>query len=237
MLQTLLKNRKSFTKKPYCEDSDHVLGEILEQVNTDTGRYYKTPAGVLYPSVTTVTGLMGAKGIAAWRARIGEAEANKISSIASKRGTRIHQLCEDYINGAEITPDDYDYNDVINFTLLKKVIDDHIDNVHMQEVRLYSDYLKMAGTVDCVAEFKGMLSIIDFKTAKKAKNREYITNYFCQAAAYAIMYEERTGIPVSKIVIIISVDDDEVQVFEDRRNYYVTQLLEVREKYRLTYNI
>jgi len=216
MLQTLLKNRKSFTKKPYCEDSDHVLGEILEQVNTDTGRYYKTPAGVLYPSVTTVTGLMGAKGIAAWRARVGEAEANKISSTASKRGTRIHQLCEDYINGAEITPDDYDYNDVINFTLLKKVIDDNIDNVHMQEVRLYSDYLKMAGTVDCVAEFKGMLSIIDFKTAKKA---------------YAIMYEERTGIPVSKIVIIISVDDDEVQVFEDRRNYYVDKLLQVRKQY------
>jgi len=237
MLETLLNNRKHFTKKPYCENSDNVLGEIVEQVNTDSGRYYKTPAGVLYPSVTTVTGLMGADAIKAWRARVGEAEANMISKKASTRGTRIHKLCEDYIDGTYINPKDYDYNDFINFTLLKKVIDDHIDNIHMQEVRLYSDYLKMAGTVDCVAEFKGMLSIIDFKTAKKPKNREYITNYFCQAAAYAIMYEERTGIPVSKIVIIISVDDDEVQVFEDRRNYYVTQLLEVREKYRLTYNI
>ena len=237
MLKTLLNNRKHFTKKPYYENSEHVIGEILEQVNTDTGRYYKTPAGILYPSVTTVTGLMGADAIKAWRARVGEAEANKISSTASKRGTRIHQLCEDYINGSEIDHTKYDYNDAFNFEKLKTVIDNHIDNIHMQEARLYSDYLKMAGTVDCVAEFKGMLSIIDFKTAKKPKNREYITNYFCQAAAYAIMYEERTGIPVSKIVIIISVDDDEVQVFEDRRNYYVTQLLEVREKYRLTYNV
>ena len=237
MLQTLLKNRKSFTKKPYYEDSDNILGEQLEQVNTDSGRYYKTPAGVLYPSVTTVTGLMGADAIKEWRARVGEEEANKISKKASTRGTRIHQLCEDYIDGSEIDPKDYDYNDFINFTLLKKVIDDNIDNIHMQEVRLYSDYLKMAGTVDCVAEFQGRLSIIDFKTAKKPKNREYITNYFCQAAAYAIMYEERTSIPVSKIIIIISVDDDEVQIFEDRRDHYVTQLLEVREKYRLTYNV
>ena len=90
----------------------------------------------------------------------------------------------------------------------------------------------MAGTVDCIEEWKGKLAIIDFKTARKAKNREYITNYFCQAAAYAIMYEERYQIPVNRTVILISVDDEEPQVFEDRRDHYVDELLKVRQQYR-----
>lgn len=90
----------------------------------------------------------------------------------------------------------------------------------------------MAGTVDCVAEWKGKLAIIDFKTAKKAKNREYILNYFCQASAYAIMYEERYNIPVNRIVILISVDDEPPQVFEDYRNNFVKPLMDVREQYR-----
>jgi len=220
-------NRKSFTKK----DSDNVLGERLEQVNTDSGRYYKTPAGVLYPSVTTVTGLLGREAIAKWRSRVGEEEANKISHKAATRGTRIHQLCEDYINGDPINRKDYDFNDQLNFSLLKRVLDDHIDNVHMQEVRLYSDYLKMAGTVDCVADWDRKLSIIDFKTSKKLKEKRYIINYFCQAAAYAIMYEERTGIPVSQLVVVVSVDDEDPQVFVEKRDDHVELLLKLREQY------
>jgi genome maintenance exonuclease 1 len=95
----------------------------------------------------------------------------------------------------------------------------------------------MAGTVDCVAEWKGKLSIIDFKTAKKLKNRDYILNYFCQATAYAIMYEERYNIPVPRIVILISVDNEPPQVFEERRDLFVKQLLDVRQQYRDRYNV
>jgi genome maintenance exonuclease 1 len=231
MLQTLLKNRKSFTKL------NLTLDDTLEQVNTDSGRYYKTPAGALYPSVTTVTGLMGLEGIKAWRKKVGDEEANRISSKAASRGTRIHQLCEDYLNNADIDISKYDYNDALNFEVFKPLLDNNLDNIHLQETRMYSDYLKMAGTVDCVAEWKGKLAIVDFKTARKAKNREYITNYFCQASAYAIMYEELFKIPVSRIVILISVDNDEPQVFEDRRDYYVPELLKVREQYRQQYGI
>jgi ATP-dependent exoDNAse (exonuclease V) beta subunit len=210
---------------------------LLEQVNTDTGRYYKTPTGELYPSVTTVTGLMNAKAIHQWRARVGDEEANRISSQAATRGTRIHKLCEDYLNNDDIDASKYNFNDAFNFRLLKPILDANIDNIHLQEERLYSDYLKMAGTVDCVAEWKGKLSIIDFKTARKLKNKEYILNYFCQVSAYAIMYEERFNIPVSRIVILISVDDEEPQIFEERRDNYITPLMNVREDYRLKYGV
>lgn len=205
---------------------------MLEQVNTDTGRYYKTPTGDLYPSVTTVTGLMGEQGIKAWRKKVGEAEANRISTTAATRGTRIHNLCENYLANDDIDYSKYNFSDALNFKELKPYLDDYIDNIYLQEVRLYSDYLKMAGTVDCVAEWKGKLAIIDFKTARKLKNREYITNYFCQATAYAIMFEERYNIPVSRIVILISVDDEPPQVFEDRRDYYVKELMHWREVYK-----
>ena len=232
MLQGILRTRKQFTHLSQIKNDD-----ILEQVNTDTGRYYKTPTGVLYPSVTTVTGLMGQKAIQEWRKRVGEEEANKISSQAARRGTRIHQLCEDYLNGDDIDTSNYTFIDALNFKSLKIILDEHIDNIHMQETRLYSDYLRMAGTVDCIAEWKGKLAIIDFKTARKLKLKEYITNYFCQAAAYAIMYEERFGIPVSRLVIIISVDDEEPQIFEEKRNNYTKELLDVREQYKVKYGI
>jgi ATP-dependent exoDNAse (exonuclease V) beta subunit len=234
MLQQILAQRKHFTHHP-----PKILNstEVLEQVNTDTGRYYKTPTGELYPSVTTVTGLFSEEAIKQWRARVGNEEANRISSQAATRGTRIHQLCEDYLNNADIDPSKYSFNDVLNFEQLKSELDRNIDNIHLQEVRLYSDYLKMAGTVDCVAEWKGKLSIIDFKTAKKLKNRDYILNYFCQATAYAIMYEERYNIPVPRIVILISVDNEPPQVFEERRDLFVKQLLDVRQQYRDRYNV
>ena len=232
LLKEILATRKHFThlKKIHEEVT-------LEQVNTDSGRYYKTPAGDLYPSVTTVTGLMSKKDIMEWRKRVGEEEANKISSKATIRGTRMHKLFEDYLNNDEIDYTKYNYNDSLNFKEIKPIIDQYIDNIHLQEVRLYSDYLKMAGTVDCVAEWKGKLSIIDFKTATKHKNRDYITNYFCQASAYAIMYEERYQIPISRIVILISVDGDEPQIFEDRRDTYTNKLLEIRQLYKDLYNV
>lgn len=231
LLKDILAQRKHFTHLQKTLNED-----VLEQVNTDTGRYYKTPAGALYPSVTTVTGIMNEKSIREWRQKVGNEEANRISNKASVRGTRMHKLFEDYLDNAEIEVDKYNYNDAINFGEIKQLIDTNIDNIHLQETRLYSDYLEMAGTVDCVAEWKGKLSIIDFKTATKHKNRDYITNYFCQAAAYAIMFEERFEIPVDRIVILISVDDDIPQYFEERRNNFVQKLLEVRKQYKQLYN-
>ena len=106
---------------------------------------------------------------------------------------------------------------------------DRIDNIHGQEVALYSDHLRLAGRVDCIAEYNGKLSIIDFKTAAKPKRKEWIDNYFAQAAAYAIMYEERTDIPIDQSVIMIAVEGDEPQVFIEKRDNYVELLLNARD--------
>lgn len=229
LLENILATRKQFTHAP-----KEIVDE-LEQVNTETGRYYKTPAGLLYPSVTTVTGLFGKEAIIKWRKRVGEEQANKVSSQATRRGTKVHSLCEDYIAGHVIDGSKYSLTDLDSFLNLKTIIDQYIDNIHLQEVRLYSDFLKMAGTVDCIAEFDGRLAIIDFKTASKPKDKEYILNYFCQAAAYAIMYEERTEIPVPYIVIIISVQDDHPQIFCEKRDNYIKDLVGIRCKYQDLY--
>jgi len=213
------------------------ISEKVEQINTDSGRYYQTPSGVRYPSITTVVGMMNKKAIMEWRKRVGEEEANRISSKAASRGTRVHSICEDYLNNVDIYSKKYSIIDLESFSRLRPIFDTNIDNIHIQETRLYSDYLEVAGTVDCVAEYNGKLSIIDFKTALKPKSKDYITNYFCQASAYAVMYEERTGIPVSQIVIIISVDDEQPQVFIEKRDNYIPKLMEVRKEYKEVYGL
>jgi genome maintenance exonuclease 1 len=185
-----------------------------------------------------VVGLLSRDAILKWRKRVGEEEANRVSHKASARGTRIHELCENYINNVEdINLKRYDYNDLDNFAKLRQVMDSYIDNIRMQETRLWSDTFRMAGTVDCIADFDGKLSVIDFKTSKKLKEKDWITGYFCQATAYAIMYEELTGIPVPRTVIIISVDDEEPQIFVEKRDTYYPQMKEIREKYYEEYGV
>lgn len=224
-------------KNKTFQHTEKLIIEKVEQINTDSGRFYQTPTGARYPSVTTVVGLMNKDAIMEWRRRVGAEEANKISAKAASRGTRVHKICEDYINNEDVYNMKYSIIDLESFSRIKKVIDEKIDNVRLQEVKLYSDYLQMAGTVDCVAEYDGKLSIIDFKTAMKPKEKSYITNYFCQASAYAIMFEERTGIPIGQIVIMISVDDEEPQIFVERRDDYVDKLMEVRKQYKDKYGV
>ena len=200
----------------------------LQQVNEEGTRYYVTPEGNKYPSITTVLSAYNIKEIMAWRKRVGEEEANKISGKASSRGTRIHTLCEQYLDNKELTfktPLDTE-----TFNRFKPVLH-RINNIYAQEIRMYSDHLRIAGTVDCVAEFDGKLSIIDFKTSKRLKNEEDIENYFMQVSGYAVMFEERFGIPVNRIVVAIAVDDEEPQVFIGKRDTYISNLLYFRDLY------
>ena len=200
----------------------------LQQVNEDGTRYYVTPEGNKYPSVTTVLSEYNRKAIFEWRRSIGEEQANKITRTASSRGTRIHTLCESYLNNQE--PDFKTPLDKEMFNRFKPVLH-RIDNIHAQEVRMYSDHLRMAGTVDCIGKFDNKLSVIDFKTSSKVKNKDYIANYFMQTSAYAIMFEERFKIPVSQIVVAIAVEDSEPQVFIEKRDAYVQDLLYYRDLY------
>ena len=200
----------------------------LKQINENGTRYYVTPEGAKYPSVTTVLSAYNQKAIFEWRQRVGEEQANKISRQASSRGTRIHLLCEHYLDNKEP-----EFKTPLDKILFKSLIPTlhRIDNIYIQEQRMYSDHLRIAGTVDCIGEFDGKLSVVDFKTASKVKYKEDIENYFMQCSAYAIMFEERFGIPVSQIVVAIAVEENEPQIFIEKRDRYTKRLLEFRDLY------
>ena len=187
--------------------------EDLEAITTDKGRRYVMADGSHYPSITTVLSILSEDGIAAWRKRVGHEEADKISFRASTRGTAVHEIIERYIDNKEDYRDGFMPNVVSDFFSIKPILDSRIGKVYAQEVPLYSDYLGVAGRVDCVAEFDGQLSIIDFKTSRRFKSRNHVTNYFQQEAFYAIAWEERTGIPITQLVTLIVVDDGSTQVF------------------------
>ena len=199
-------------------------------------RHYVTPKGS-YPSITTVLSVLSEKAIAAWRARVGEVEANRISTQAARRGTNVHQMCEDYVNN-ELDMTKFLPHEKAMFKSVKSVLDESIGLVYAQECPLYSDYLGIAGRVDCVAEFNGRLSIIDYKTASKLKKREYIGNYFQQAAAYCVMFEERTMIPVDQIVIVIAVENEpKPQVFVEKRDNYIGECINTIAKYKASVEV
>lgn len=204
----------------------HDIDKLI-RVDSPQGRKYQTPSGRAYPSVTSVLGILGKAEILAWRARVGEEEANKVSARAARRGTAIHSLCEDYLLNKEVTPGPFDLE---VFNSIKPYLD-KIDNIHCLETQLYSNYLQVAGTVDCIAEYNGRLAVIDFKTSKRVKSRDDIHSYFMQTAAYAVMFEERTQVPVDTLVIIMSVDDSEPLIFIEKRDMWINRFIDLREDY------
>jgi len=203
----------------------------LTRETTTTGRKYFTPEGNAYPSITTVLGVLNKEGILAWRQRVGEAEANRISQQAATRGTAVHKLAEDYLDNKEDWNKGAMPSNLQSFNDLKSILDQRLNNVWFQEEFLYSDRLKCAGQVDCIAEFDGQLSIVDFKTSRKPKKEEWITNYFIQASFYAAAFYERTSIPIKQGVILITVDGSEPQVFKVNTYDYLEHFVAVRKKY------
>ena len=201
---------------------------VLSRKNIDGKRVYVNENDEKYPSVTSVLSVRGKKGILEWRQRVGAEEANKISNKASTRGTRIHKLCETYLLNEELpklSPLDLD-----TWKKFRPIVE-RIDNIHFVEPFLYSNHLGMAGQCDCIAEFDGKLSVIDFKTSRRLKKHEQISNYFAQCAAYAVMYEELTGISINRTVVLIAVDGEEPQIFVEKRDSYVDYLLESKQMF------
>jgi len=226
----------------------HVPVELTEMtaVTTDTGRQYETPEGITLPSITTVLSILSRDSIAKWKARVGEKEANRVSYRASTRGTAVHEICEQYVNNdpdydqyMAINPDNGEMKmtkrtpDLIDsFLKIKPILDERLSLVHAQEAPLYSTHLGVAGRVDCVGVFDGKLSIIDYKTSMKPKRLDWIKNYFMQESAYAIMWEERTGMPITQLVTVISVDNHEPQVFVEHRDNWVRPLRDTIAQYK-----
>jgi len=221
-----LKNIEELTRKNFSHQKIDLGYEDLITESTIDGRKYVTPSGIKYPSITTVLGHFTKHEIQAWRNRVGEEEANKISTRAAGRGTSLHSICERYIDN-EV---DYFKEAMPHvrgmFNTIKPILDERIGVVYMQEVPLYSDHLRLAGRVDLIAEFDGVPSIIDFKTSSRIKKVKDITDYFQQEAAYAVMYEERTNKPIVNLVTIMAVENSNAPlIFIEHRDNHVNDLI------------
>lgn len=205
--------------------------EDLKADTRKTGRTYLTPTGERYPSITTVLSILSEDAIRAWRARVGEDVANQVSTRASNRGSAVHSILERYLRNEDTTG--FYPHIQQSFSNLKPHLDENVGTIFGLEVPLYSAHLGLAGRCDCIAEWKGVPSIIDFKTSKRIKKKENISSYFAQMAAYAIMWEERTGMPIVNTVIVMDVDFEQPLIFEEHRDNYVPLLLATIEEYRI----
>jgi len=211
---------------------NHVGNDLkeLKTENIEGKRFYVTPKGNKYVSITSLLGNLSKQSIIEWRRRVGEAEANKISRQASSRGTRVHNLCESYIQNQErilegVLPDAIDmFNSIVPLL-------DRIDNIHVVEGALYSDDLGVAGRTDLIGEFDEKLSVIDYKTSRKRKTWEMCHGYFMQGAFYAHAYEELTGIPINDLVIIMAVESDKPLLFRETKDRWLEPLKQVITKY------
>jgi hypothetical protein len=197
----------------------------------EKGRNYVTPQGKKYPSITTVLSILSRQKILEWRKRVGEEEANAISRAAAGRGTSVHTLVEKYLNN-EPMDESAMPNAKAAFRSLQPILDAHVGKIFIQEAPLYSDHLQVAGRCDLVAEFDGKISIVDIKTSKRAKDASEISSYFMQEAAYAIMFEERTGIPVTNLVTVMSVDFADPIIFREKRDNWTKSLRETIARYQ-----
>jgi len=205
------------------------LPELVSETAPDGKRYYVTPSGSKLPSVTTVVGAQKKQAIMEWRRRVGEDVANKISRQATSRGTNVHTLCEKYLNNEELgemMPDAFEM-----FKSLKPYLN-RINNIHYQEVALWSEQLGLAGRVDCIGEFDGVLSVIDFKTSKKIKTVEQVEDYWWQTTAYALFYEEIVGIPINDLVIIMAVENDKPIVMQQKTSDHIEGLVRAIEYFK-----
>ena len=215
---------------------DHVkLNVELPDITTESikgKRFYVTPEGNKYPSITTVLSDRNKEGIIKWRESVGNDVANQVMRQAASRGTAVHTLIENYLNNEELSKQAV--LPVALFVTMKSELD-NINNIRIQEGGLYSDKLGVAGRVDCIAEYKGKISVIDFKTSTKEKKEEWVENYFIQGSAYCEMYEERFLQPIEQVVILIVTEDGAVQTFiKDKRDYLPllkTAIKEFNEKH------
>ena len=205
-------------------------------VHTHKGmRFYETPDGNKYPSITTVLGKQPGKqkGLQAWRKRIGEEQARIVSGKAARRGTAFHNICEDYLNGMEDITHHKDKNFLAwcMFGEMKSHLDEKINEVVLQEQTMFSPKFKVAGRCDLIGVYKNKLSVVDFKTTTRTKKEEWIDDYFIQCAAYASMFEEHTGEPVEDVVIMMVAEDGEVQLFEKKTADYLPKLEKIMDDF------
>ena len=219
---------------------NHVSVELpkLETITIDRKRFYVTPQENYYPSITTVLSIRKKEGLMEWRKRVGDKVANYVAGKAAARGTKVHHMCEDYLNNVSIDyPEKWkkhekDFLPLCLFNQLKDKALENISDIYAQECGLYSDKYRVGGRVDCIAKYKGILSIIDFKTSTKERSDAWNENYYIQGSAYAEMFSELTGIDISQVVILVVTEDGTVQEFIKQKSDFLDALTDSVDEWK-----
>jgi len=218
--------KQRFVHLTDCDDVEMGTREVI-----DGKRVYVTPNGNVYPSITSILALQEKPGLDEWKAKVGQEEATKIMKESAALGTKVHDLCERYLYNEKLQCNDKEAISVFNRL---RFILGNVNNIYCLEAPLHSDILRVAGTVDCVAEYNGVLSVIDFKTSRKTKKEDWIEDYFIQAFFYSAAFFEMTGAIPEQIVILIAVRDSfEVQVFKKplkEMEKYIDKLIQIMKK-------
>lgn len=223
----LKKNLPRFKHIPAKFDFE---GQLDRETGPD-GRLYSTPSGKKYPSVTTVLSSGSKEGLENWRKRVGEDEAKRVGHHASVRGTKVHDLMESYVRGDNIDESKLMPHYKKSLHDLSAIMDERLTEWYSMEQMMWSDYLGIAGQMDLAGRFDGVRSVIDYKTSLRVKQKTWITNYFIQETAYSIMFEERTGISLPNLVIVMDVDNHKPIIFKEHRDNWVKPLMEAIEAY------
>jgi len=202
---------------------------LLKAKNVEGKRFYEDQETKnIYPSITSVLSIRQKDGLLKWRKNVGEQVANHVMIQAANRGTAVHNMVEDYLNNVDLEQvDKYkkQFLPRMMFNVLKSELS-KINNIRLQEAAMFSTDYTVAGRVDCIAEYDGVLSIIDFKTSTKEKKEDWIENYFIQGSAYAEMYKEHFGEEPTQVVILITTEEGTTQVFKKKKIDYLPQLKE-----------
>ena len=206
----------------------------LKAKNVDGKRFYEhITTGEKYPSITSVLSIRQKEGLIKWRQRVGEEVANHVMITSANRGTAVHNMVEDHLNNIDINNvEKYkkQFLPRMMFQVLKPILN-NINNISLQEAQMFSSNYTVAGRCDCIAEYEGELSVIDFKNSKGEKEEDWIENYFIQGAAYAEMYEEHFGTPINQIVILVVTEEGTTQIFKKNKQEYLPKLKEAIESF------
>ena len=206
----------------------------LKAKNVNGKRFYEhLETKEAYPSITSVLSIRDKKGLHEWRQKVGEEVANHVMIQAANRGTAVHNMVEDYLNNIDLEQvDKYkkQFLPRMMFNVLKPELS-KINNIRLQEAQMFSSDYTVAGRVDCIAEYDGVLSIVDFKTSTKEKNESWIENYFIQGSAYAEMFKEHFGEEVTQVVILIVTEEGTTQVFKKNKVDYLPKLKQAVEDF------
>jgi len=207
---------------------------LLKAKNVNGKRFYEIiETKKIFPSITSVLSIRQKEGLVEWRKKVGDDVANHIMITAANRGKAVHSMVEDHLNNLDINLNEkYDkqFLPKMMFNVLQPELK-KINSICLQEAQMYSEKYTVAGRCDCIAEYDGVLSVIDFKTSKGEKKEDWIENYFIQGSAYAEMYEEHFNKPIEQVVILIVTEEGTTQIFKKNKNDYLPKLKDAIEKF------